>query len=99
MDKVKHLDATHKDTNIQVKINNMRHKHERDTEVRGSPNPWGMSTKRSHCVTFISLRNYAIQMLSYIFLSYSWSPPWGAFLSYSHAIHTSRELFAIKNKV
>ena len=25
-------------TNIKTKINNIRHKHERDTSVRGSPN-------------------------------------------------------------
>ena len=30
----------------------------RDANVRGSPNPWVTSTKRSHPVTFISLKGY-----------------------------------------
>ena len=41
MEKVKHLDTTHRDTNIQAKINNMMRQHERDTGVRGSPQTRG----------------------------------------------------------
>ena len=33
-----------------------RHKHKRDDNVGGSPNPWVTSTKPSHTVTFISLK-------------------------------------------
>ena len=69
MEKVKHLDTTHRDTNIQAKINNMRQKHERDSGVRGSPNPWDTSTKRSHCVTFISLRKFHNTNVSIHFFS------------------------------
>ena len=50
--KVKQVDTTHGD----MKIKQHEAQQERDTNVRGSPDPWATSTKPSHPVTFISLK-------------------------------------------
>ena len=82
--KVKHVDpTTHGDTNINKHEAQPR---ERDTRVRGSPNPWDTSTKPSHHVTFISFKNVTIHdiivaILSFLFFSYALLS--GVLLSYS----------------
>ena len=43
----------------QNNMRNLKHldtRNERDTNARGSPNPWVTSTKWSHLVTFVSLK-------------------------------------------
>ena len=72
--KVKHVDPT---TPGDTKINKHEAQtRERDTGVCGSPNPWAMSTKPSHPVTFISFKNVTIHdiiiaILSFLFFSYA----------------------------
>ena len=67
--KVRHVDTTHRD----MKIKKHEAQQERDTGVRGSPDPWATSTKLSHPVTFISIKiticNIIVAVLYFLLVS------------------------------
>ena len=98
MKEVRQLDTMHKDTNNPAKINNMRHKHERDTGVCGSPQTQGYvhQTIASCDIYFIKeLRNTSVSIhFSVIFMVSSLESLSELFPHYRHKygiLHNSKQ--------